>query len=65
MTLSLDQVKKMIPANKEPELWHSYANELLDKYDITTNNRIAGFFAQAAHESGDFNTLVENLNYSS
>lgn len=64
MVLSLDQVKKMIPANREAELWHSYANEFLDKYEINTTNRIAGFFAQAAHESGDFNTLVENLNYS-
>lgn len=39
-------------------------NELLTKYDINTVNRIAGFFAQCAHESGDFKFKKENLNYS-
>lgn len=62
--LSLEQVTSMIPKNKEPEMWHSFANEYLVLYEINTKNRIAGFFAQAAHESADFNTLLENLNYS-
>lgn len=39
-------------------------NDLLDKYEINTTNRIAGFFAQTAHESGGFKLKEENLNYS-
>lgn len=62
--LLIEQVSAMIPNNKEPELWHSFANEYLDLYEINTKGRIAGFFAQAAHESRDFNDLIENLNYS-
>lgn len=39
-------------------------NELLEKYEINTPERIAGFFSQCAHESGNFKFKAENLNYS-
>ena len=64
VNLTVDQVSKMIPTNSEPEIWHSFCMEYFEKYEINTQNRIAGFFAQGAHESGDFKTLFENLNYS-
>ena len=35
------------------------------KYDINTPQRQAAFIGQCAHESGNFKTLEENLNYSS
>ena len=39
-------------------------NNLLASYEITSSNRLAGFFAQCAHESIDFKCKEENLNYS-
>lgn len=36
----------------------------LERYEINTPKRIAGFLAQVAHESARFSRLVENLNYS-
>lgn len=65
VNLTVDQVSKMIPTNNEPEIWHSFCMEYFEKYEINTQNRIAGFFAQGAHESSDFRVLIENLNYSS
>lgn len=62
--ITLDQFKRMIPSNKEPEAWYNVAVDFFEKYDITTTNRIAGFMAQCAHESADFVRLEENLNYS-
>lgn len=54
----------MIPTNRNPKPWFDAAQDLFAKYQINTPNRIAGFMAQCAHESNDFNSLQENLNYS-
>ena len=62
--ITLDQFKKMIPTNKEPQAWYDIAVDLFPKYNLNTVNRIAGFMAQAGHESGDFKVTQENLNYS-
>lgn len=35
-----------------------------DEFDFASPVRLADFLAQAAHESGEFSRLVENLNYS-
>ena len=61
--LTVDQLRVMIPTNKEVESWCEELNKALPKYDITTPQRIAGFISQCAHESMDFNALSENLNY--
>jgi putative chitinase len=61
--LTVDQLRVMIPTNKEVEAWCEELNKALPKYDITTPQRIAGFTSQCAHESMDFNALSENLNY--
>jgi len=57
------QLAVMIPTNKEVGEWCAALNEMLPKYGITTDTRIAGFISQCAHESMDFRVLEENLNY--
>jgi len=62
--LTVDQLRAMIPTNKEVDAWCEELNKALPKYGITTPERIAGFTSQCAHESADFVQLRENLNYS-
>jgi putative chitinase len=38
--------------------------QVMDKFGINTQNRLAHFLAQCAHESGNFKFTSENLNYS-
>jgi putative chitinase len=57
------QLAAMIPTNKEVGEWCAALNEMLPKYGITTDQRIAAFVSQCAHESSDFRVLQENLNY--
>jgi putative chitinase len=58
-----EHLAAMIPTNKKVSSWYAAMQEIFPKYDITTPNRIAGFIAQCAHESNNFNSLEENLNY--
>ena len=44
--------------------WYDALCDLLPKYGITTERRVAHFLSQCAHESGGFKRLEENLNYS-
>ena len=62
--ITLQQFQQMIPSNKEAAEWYAIAMDMFPKYNITTPNRIAGFMAQCAVESGEFRILEENLNYS-
>jgi putative chitinase len=62
--LTFEQFQKLIPTNKEQLEWFNEAKDLLPKYEITTQLRIAAFITQCAHESADFRILEENLNYS-
>jgi len=43
--------------------WTEPLNEVFAKYDISTPLRQASFIGQCAHESNNFKTLEENLNY--
>lgn len=44
--------------------WLGPLEEVFAKYDISTPIRQASFIGQCAHESNNFKTLQENLNYS-
>ena len=44
--------------------WLEPLEEVFVKYEINTPQRQACFMGQCAHESGNFKTLQENLNYS-
>ena len=44
--------------------WLEPLEEAFAKYDISTPKRQAAFIGQCQHESGNFKTLQENLNYS-
>jgi putative chitinase len=48
---------------KEPAKWLDAIVETCVEFEINTPQRIAGFLAQTAHESGGYTMLSENLNY--
>lgn len=59
----------MITAAQVQELglladWLDPLNEVFARYDMATPARMASFIGQCQHESGNFKTLRENLNYS-
>lgn len=61
---SLEKLEDILTGNKKVEEYYEALCKALPKYDITTENRVAGFLAQCAHESNNFKVLQENLNYS-
>lgn len=63
MELQLSQLKQIIPSNRYVKHWHDALSQLLPDYQIDTPERMAGFLAQCAHESGGFTAIKENLNY--
>ena len=48
---------------KDPAKWLDAVVETCVEFEINTPQRIAGFLAQTAHESGGYTMLTENLNY--
>lgn len=59
-----DHLAKIIPGNDEVDAWYEALCDILPKYGVTTERRVAHFLSQCAHESGNFKKLEENLNYS-
>jgi putative chitinase len=43
---------------------YTHMTNIVSKYNITSHVRLAHFMSQIAHESGNFNAVVDNLNYS-
>jgi putative chitinase len=61
--ITQQQLSALIPNNPYVGQWCEALNQILPDYDIDTPHRVAAFVAQCAHESGNFTTLKENLNY--
>lgn len=51
-------------STKMPSAASKYMLEVVERYKITAPLRLAHFLAQIAHESGNFQFVAENLNYS-
>lgn len=65
--ITLELLQAICPKTKKTVL-EGYVepfNTVAQYYEMFENpNRVAGFLAQLAHESGGFNHIIENLNYS-
>jgi putative chitinase len=59
-----EQLAALIPGNPKVDAWYTALCDILPKYGITTPRRVAHFISQCAHESNNFRSLEENLNYS-
>ena len=64
--ITIDQLDMAVPKGRYEDLvrYIDFLNEGMEKFEINTPNRIAAFVAQVAHESADFRSTEENLNYS-
>ena len=63
MQITQEQLGACIGNNPYLDHWTEALNKILPDYGIDTPQRVAAFVAQAAHESGNFTALHENLNY--
>ena len=63
MEITSAQLRSCIGDNPILAQWCAALNKVLPGYDINTPQRVAGFVAQTAHESANYKTLIENLNY--
>lgn len=66
MTLTIDQLDLAVPSARYADLvqYLDALNEGMTRFGMTTTPRIVAFLAQVAHESADFRSVEENLNYS-
>jgi putative chitinase len=64
--ITIEMLKAICPHTKDATLQQFIdpLNEVAEYYELNTPQRLAGFVAQCAHESGDFTAIKENLNYS-
>lgn len=64
MILTESNLVAIMPNVETPVRWVGPLNVAMQEFDIVTPRRMAQFLAQIAHESGELNRVVENLNYS-
>lgn len=61
--LSPDLLKRVFPNCKDPAGWVQALAPAFQKHEIETPDRMASFLAQTGYESGQYNRLEENLNF--
>ena len=66
MIIVESQIRRIMPNVKEARVkeFVKCFNEWSDRFGISTPLRFVHFIAQIAHESGEFKSMEENLNYS-
>lgn len=62
-TFSVDNCKALLPGNIEYAIWYIALHDTLPIHNIDTKLRVAAFLSQTTHESNNYITLSENLNY--
>lgn len=61
--LTANLLQQVFPLCADPAGWAQALNPALERYQVNTRARLCSFLAQTAYESGQFNCLVEGLNY--
>ena len=61
--ISPEFLKSLCPNIEEPDAWAVALAAAASEFDINNPRRVAAWLAQCAHESSEFNRVVENLNY--
>ncbi len=63
--MSPSLLAKIVPCTlQRAKIWAPELTAAMKKYGIVTNNEVATFISQVAHESASLTRLEENLNYS-
>jgi len=61
--ITLEDLRRICPHIRQPDGWAAALGAAASEFEIDAPRRAAAWIAQCAHESAEFNVVVENLNY--